>query len=1241
MFERYESVQERIGVVANRFRAMRFWWSIAIIASVASMLGAWLLLQARGGHLPIALAPSQLAISLIALTFAGILIAVVFVRYSYRNPRWVATQIESRFPSLQQRLLTALSQKPQADDRELGYLQRQVITDAYRHSQTHRWTEAVPRGAALLSRLTGGLSLMVLAIVTTLLFVSKPKRINNARASFLSSSSVLVEPGNTEVEKGSGLVVSARYASLDLMPESLELLTRISPHNSNDSAEVMDSVNAQRIVMTQSLDDPLMSAYIPTIEKPFQYQVKSSYGTSDTYSVDVFEFPGMLRADATLDFPDYTDLETKTIEDTVRVSAVEGSKLSWRLKFNKPMTTVSIRGKDGEEAAFDPSTLSDGYLLFDVPLTQSERWTVELIDDKGRKNKYPVTLNARVTPNQAPQIKIIQGGDLVASPLEEIGLTASVQDDFGVIRAGITYSLSGQETKDVVIIESAARGSKHNLEHMIALESLMTEPDDLLSYHFWAEDHAPDGSVRRTQGDLYFAEIRPFEEIFREGEAPAGGQPPSSQQGGSQQSEELAELQKQIIAATWKVARDPKTADESETFVADTELLQESQQQAIELAAELAAATDDEKSQELIKTLTQQMQDSIKHLSDASTQRSKSPLTDALAAEQAAYQTLLRLRAREFQVSRSQQSQSQQSGSASAQQRQQQLDQLELENDENRYETQSQAADANQQDAQREDRQILSRLRELAQRQEDINKQLAQLQSALEQAKSEEEKEEARRQLKRLREQEQELLRESDELADRMQQQENNEQKEQQAEQLEQTRENLRRSSEALEQDNVAEALTAGTRVERELDELSEEFRKRAAGEFNEVVRELRLKAQELDEAQQEIGKQLSQLTEDAQPGLRANDERETIQQALDEQKKSLTDLMDKVQQTVEEAEPSEPLLAQNLYESFRKAQQKQLDGQMTRTNEMLERGLDPEAQLLQQQVADGTRELRQNLENAAESVLGDEAKALERALSELERLDESLRAELAQSRTASPNNPNENESENATDNDAQQQGGQPSEQTPNDNPQSASSPSASRPSASPQGAPRDASESQAETTPPPGDQSPSGQPGESRETPSSQGQPSESSGRRSAQATGSSERGGMLDQLGSETSAPANGSAISSPIAGGGFREWSDALRDVEEMVSDPALRSEAAVIRDRARQMRAETLRHSRDPQWELVESMIAKPLRELKLKVSEELLRRTSERTEPVPIDRDPVPDEFSNAVRKYYESLGSGR
>ena len=111
-------------------------------------------------------------------------------------------------------------------------------------------------------------------------------------------------------------------------------------------------------------------------------------------------------------------------------------------------------------------------------------------------------------------------------------------------------------------------------------------------------------------------------------------------------------------------------------------------------------------------------------------------------------------------------------------------------------------------------------------------------------------------------------------------------------------------------------------------------------------------------------------------------------------------------------------------------------------------------------------------------------------------------------------------------------------------------------------------------------------------------------------------------------------------PITGEGFRQWSDRMRDVEELLSDPQLRAEAARIRDRARGAREEFKRHSKVPDWTKLQGMVAEPIRELRDRVAEEVRKRESPDSL-VPIDRDPVPPQFAEGVRRYYERLGSGR
>ena len=88
-----------------------------------------------------------------------------------------------------------------------------------------------------------------------------------------------------------------------------------------------------------------------------------------------------------------------------------------------------------------------------------------------------------------------------------------------------------------------------------------------MSYYVWAEDIGPDGKPRRALSDMYFAEVRPFEQIYRQGEQPSEGeQQQQGQSGNQQEAEELAELQKQIINATWKLVRRENAAKPTAEF---------------------------------------------------------------------------------------------------------------------------------------------------------------------------------------------------------------------------------------------------------------------------------------------------------------------------------------------------------------------------------------------------------------------------------------------------------------------------------------------------------------------------------------------------------------------------------------------------------------------------------------------------------------------------------------------------
>src|SRR5262249_9118976 len=116
----------------------------------------------------------------------------------------------------------------------------------------------------------------------------------------------------------------------------------------------------------------------------------------------------------------------------------------------------------------------------------------------------------------------------------------------------------------------------------------------------------------------------------------------------------------------------------------DVQVVLEAQEQALSQAEAAAERARDARFATLWNAATKEMANAIARLRDAT--NSPASLKEALAAEQAAYQALLKLQEHEYQVSRSRNRS--QSGSGRQQQLQRQLEEMELTQSENRYENQ-------------------------------------------------------------------------------------------------------------------------------------------------------------------------------------------------------------------------------------------------------------------------------------------------------------------------------------------------------------------------------------------------------------------------------------------------------------------------------------------------------------------------------------------------------------------------
>lgn len=1231
-------LHSRLLRIARREIQRRLLTRLALTWCAGTLLAAAAVLLHRASGVASSLTLPILA----ALATTASVIWVIRAATEQPDLRRLAERLERRFPDLNGLLLTAVQPPPEASA-ESGYLRARLVEDAVRHCQERQWIQVEPRRRLVLGTVlqVGAFGLFCVGLLQVHRLAPKPA-LPGVR---VVADGMTVSPGDTEVEKGESLVVMATFGGR--VPAGVDL--------------VIEQPNqpARTLPLVKSLADPTFGGTVPEVTESFTYHVVQGGERSPDYRVRVFEHPRLVRADATLTYPAYTDQAVRRVEDTRRISAVEGTRLDLALQLNKPVASARLVGRTGDKEVL-ALTLEPGKAQGLLPsrlLSRSQTYDVELVDAEGRKNRTATPLVIDVQPNRRPEIRLVSPrGDIRPSAIEEVRFEGTLWDDFGSPRYGLAYTHGESETREIELGRDLKARDRLTFRHLLSLEDLAAKPDELVSWYVWAEDIGPDGQVRRTRSDLYFAEVRPFDEAFREesgmgqGEQEGGEAP----QGGSQR---LTELQKQILAATWKLQREPERA----TYAADAKVVRDSQVEALTQAQAAAERVTSPRFTALWDSVTSAMETAASKLNDAVD--SPEPLQGALTAEQSALQALLKLQQRETSVSRSR---SRSRGQGGGQMNQRQVDQLDLAQTENRYETRRDAK-APATSERKEQLQVMNRLQELAQRQQEVNERLKELQSALQEAKTEKEREDARRELKRLQDEQREMLADVDELQQRMDRPENQSRLADERRQLDETRQDVQRAADATAEGSIAQAVASGTRAQRQLQQMRDDLRKENSSQFEEELRDLRGQARDVAQTQSELAQKLEGLEDPRRKSLSDSPEREQMGRALEAQQKRVQDLMERTTQLSSQAETSEPLVSRELYDSLRKVNQDDASaakalrrdlmdsGRMTRalydrlqaengeegtrmfdlSSELLKEGLVPQARDAERQARSSVDELRRGVERAAERVLGDDAEALRLAQSELQAITDQLDREASQAQAAERPAPSGEGGGAPATSGQEQAAGEPA---PLSGPASGQPGPGNQPGDAPpqgrRGPPGQAAGDAAGREPAPGPR------GAGAERTAAAGQPGNSG---AAGAPGldldsllpPTERG----QTGARTGRGGAG-GYGGPLTGDDFADWTERLRDVEEVLDQPELRNAVAGARERARLFRQEYRRNLKKPDWAVVKADILRPLVEVKAKIGTELSRRQA--NDPLaPVDRDPVPARFAEPVRRYYEDLGKDK
>ncbi len=853
----------------------RRWFRAVALRTGARSAGAWAAAVLFGLGVDRLAKPEGAPLALLALVtaLAAVVAMTVVLRRMQRRPndRQVARFVEERTstdggPAMDDALVSAVDviESPGAQS-EFGGL---IVGEAVRRLRAVEPAALIPASVLRRAALEAAAAGLFLAVAIALSPSPLSRAIGAARLHFFPGSvQIHVEPGNARVPAGSALHIRAtlrdRHGALTLATPEL----------------TVSSNGASRTVEMRRDGDEFEFAF-DSVDRSFTYTVAAGAARSSSYTVTALVAPRVRQIDLDYTYPAFTGLKPRTEMDGGDIYAPAGTRVRLRIRTDKPVA-------DGEIATSSAGVAlrraGDCLLEGDLVLTKDDSYRLRLLDDDGLRTSGDTEYFIRLMDDRPPNVRILRpSADQPITPLEEVVIEARADDDYGIAAFDLVYAVAGGPAHTVRFDPTTGTSVEKIGSRLLQAEDLGVQPGDVITYYARVRDVPRGKRSTETRSEIFFLEVKPFNEEF------VAAQSQASSGASSADLEGLVAAQKEIISATWNIERRSaagRSADDvSAVAKAQAELKSRAERMtrgsgrgpgrapAPERAAapQVGRARQPAASADPVASAVAAMGRAVAELEAQKTQ-------DAIPHEMAALTGLLKAQA---EIKRREVSQgasgSGNSGNRSSQDLTALFDKELQRQQRTNYETRASVEDKpgqSNQDA------ALERIRDLAKRQEDLSRRQRELADAGLTA------EETKRQLEKLTREQMELRRQAEELAKRQQ-------AERAGDSMQGAADSMRSATSDLRRDDAKGAAENGSRAAEQLRRAEGQLRGGPGGTPAARTGELQADAQQIEQEQRRIASDAERL--ERSQGVAAADAR----RRLADDKERLAGRVDALQQS-------------------------------------------------------------------------------------------------------------------------------------------------------------------------------------------------------------------------------------------------------------------------------------------------------------------------------------------------------
>jgi hypothetical protein len=539
----FESALELIARVRARWRRL-----VLLQSTVRAALGASAVL---GLTLLVAAWTTRTPLVLVGVVTAAVLALVAVLVWAFRPARdvpsdaRVARFVEEREESLDDRLVSAAQLASSSEP--LTSVGRLFTEDVARRAGDVDPDAVVPAPALRRAGIQTVASLLVAAAIVVLGRGTIRQATDALTLRLFPSRVVLqVTPGSVRLPSGSPLTIEAR-----LVGNSAPVIAQVLRAEAGADPESADWTATEMVAG----EEGTFSLPLESIEAAFQYRVSAGAARSGIFEVKVVRAPRVTRVDVEYSYAAALRMPPRLEEDTGDIYAPPGTDVRIRVRTEGDAATGTMAIAGGRAVALKhepPALVSDTFRV-----VEDGSYRVALADREGLTNPGDTEYFIRVLEDRPPEVHVVRPArDRSVTRLEEVEIEAEAEDDHGIDRLELVYAIRGGDERAVPLRIEAGRAAV-NGRHTLYLEDLDVRPGDFVSYYIRARDVARGKRPSEVRSDIFFLEVKPFEQEF----ALARSQGGAAGAGGSNRSiDDLVAAQKEIIVATWKLDRRSQAA---------------------------------------------------------------------------------------------------------------------------------------------------------------------------------------------------------------------------------------------------------------------------------------------------------------------------------------------------------------------------------------------------------------------------------------------------------------------------------------------------------------------------------------------------------------------------------------------------------------------------------------------------------------------------------------------------------